>query len=154
MQNRSRIQTERWRLDTQGPWGWSLSRREAGAASSAPRGEHPPRADAPRPLLASPSESRHTCHSHRSMPDTSLSHDHNNHTLFRRMRLRHGSLRIHGRPDYDASLSLSRLPAIQRRSVLVFRHRADGSFQALARLTTLPCLAQSDGWQDPSWVLP
>src|ERR1700724_2976773 len=51
-------------------------------------------------------------------------------------------------------LVLSRLPAIQRRPVFVFRHRADGSFQALARLTTLPCLAQSDGWQDPSGLLP
>jgi len=56
-------------------------------------------------------------------------------------------------PGYDASLSLSRLPAIQWRPVFVFRHRADGSFQDLARLTTLPCLAQSDGWQDPSGLL-
>ena len=101
-------------------------------------------------MTSSPSESRHTCHSHRSTPDTNLSHDHNHHTLFRRMRLRRGSLRIHRRTDHDASLSLSRLPAIQRRPVFVFRRRADGSFQALARLTTLPCLAQPDGWQDPS----
>ncbi len=43
------------------------------------------------------------------------------------MRLRRDSLRIHSRTGYDASLSLSRLPAIQRRSVFVFRHRADGS---------------------------
>ena len=69
-------------------------------------------------------------------------YDHNNHTLLRRMLLRRDSLRIHSRTDYDASLSLSRLPAIQWRSVFVFRHRADGSFQALARLATLPCLAQ------------
>jgi hypothetical protein len=69
-------------------------------------------------------------------------YDHNNHTLLRRMPLRRDSLRIHSRTGYDASLSLSRLPAIQRRSVFVFRHRSDGSFQALARLTTLPCLAQ------------
>jgi hypothetical protein len=69
-------------------------------------------------------------------------YDHNNHTLLRRMPLRRDSLRIHCRTGYDASLSLSRLPAIQRRSVFVFRHRADKSFQALARLTTLPCLAQ------------
>src|ERR1700724_4374906 len=82
--------------------------------------------------------------------NTQIIYDHNNHTLLRRMRLRRDSLRIHRRTGYDASLSLSRLPAIQRRSVFVFRHRADGSFQALARLTTLPCLAQSDGSQDPS----
>jgi hypothetical protein len=31
---------------------------------------------APRPRLASPSESRHTCHSHRSVPDNNLSQDH------------------------------------------------------------------------------
>jgi hypothetical protein len=85
---------------------------------------------------------------------TQIIYDHNNHTLLRRMRLRRDSLRIHSRTAYDASLSLSRLPAIQRRPVFVFRHRADGSFQALARLTTLPCLAQSDGWQDPSGLLP
>src|SRR6267143_1354782 len=69
-------------------------------------------------------------------------YDDNNHTLLRRMRLHRDSLRMHSRTDSDASLSLSRLPAIQRRSVFVFCHRADGSFQALARLTTLPCLAQ------------
>src|SRR6266496_3920377 len=77
-----------------------------------------------------------------------------NQTFLRRMRLRRDSLRIHGRTAYDASLSLSRLPAIQRRPVFVFRHRADGRFQALARLTTLSRLAQSDGWQDPSGLLP
>src|SRR6266851_9357573 len=89
----------------------------------------------------------------KSSTNTQIIYDHNKHTLLRRMRLRRGSLRIHSRTGYDASLSLSRLPAIQRRSVFVFRHRADGSFQALARLTTLPCLAQSEGWQDPSGLL-
>ena len=36
------------------------------------------------------------------------------------MPLRRDSLRIHSRTGYDASLSLSRLPAIQRRSVSSF----------------------------------
>src|SRR5438132_13794078 len=75
------------------------------------------------------------------------------HTLLRRMRLRRDSLRIHSRTGYDASLSLSRLPASQRRSVFVLRPRDGGSFQALARLTALPCLAQRDGLQDSSGVL-
>src|SRR5207253_10095213 len=75
-------------------------------------------------------------------------------SFYRRLLLRRDSLRMHGRADHDASLSLSRLPASQRRSVFVFRGRAGGSFQVLARLTTLPCLAQSDGWQDPSGLLP
>src|SRR5712671_3164402 len=74
--------------------------------------------------------------------NTQIIYDHHNHTLLRRMRLRRDSLRIHSRTGHDASLSLSRLPAIQRRPVFVFRHRADGGFQALARLTTFPCLAQ------------
>src|SRR5437762_13345385 len=69
-------------------------------------------------------------------------YDRNNHTLLRRMRLLRDSLRIHSRTGYDASLSLSRLPASQRRSVFVLRHHAGESFQALARLTALPCLAQ------------
>src|SRR5438067_13710550 len=81
-------------------------------------------------------------------------YDRNNHTLLRRMRLRRDSLRIHSRTGSDAALSLSRLPAIQRRSVFVFGRRADGSLQELTRLTTLPCLAQSRGWQDPSGLLP
>src|SRR5260370_31577267 len=74
--------------------------------------------------------------------NTQIIYGHNNHTLLRRMRLRRDSLRIHSRTGHDASLSLSRLPAIERRSVFVFRHRADGSFQALARLTALPYLTQ------------
>src|SRR5206468_6205145 len=81
-------------------------------------------------------------------------YDRNNNTLLRRMRLRRDSLRIHSRTGDDASLSLSRLPTIQRRSVFVLRDRADGSFQALARFTAFPCLAQSRGWQDPSGLLP
>src|SRR5882672_10400413 len=78
--------------------------------------------------------------------NTQITYDQNSHTLLRRMRLRRDSLRIHGRTDDHASLSLPRLPAIQRRSVFVLRRRADGSFQALARLATSPCLAQRDGW--------
>src|SRR5438477_9587271 len=74
--------------------------------------------------------------------NTQVIYDHSSHTLLRRMRLRRGSLRIHSRTGDDASLSLSRLPAIQRRSVFVFRHRARGSFQALARLAAFPCRAQ------------
>src|SRR4029450_9335453 len=69
--------------------------------------------------------------------NTQIIYDYNNRTLLRRMRLRRDSLRIHGRTGDDASLSLSRLPAIQRRPIFVLRHRADGSFQALARLTSL-----------------
>ena len=52
------------------------------------------------------------------------------------------SLRIERSTGCNASLSLSRLPAIQRRSVFVFRRGAEGGFQALARLTTLSCLTQ------------
>jgi uncharacterized protein YndB with AHSA1/START domain len=63
-------------------------------------------------------------------------------TLLRGMRLRRHSLRMHSKTGNDASLSLSRLPAIERRPVFVSRSRAGGSFQAFARLTTLPCLTQ------------
>jgi hypothetical protein len=69
-------------------------------------------------------------------------YERNDHTLLGRMRLRRNSLRIHGRTGDDASLSLSGLPAIQRGVVFVFCDRAEGSFQALARLTTLSCLAE------------
>jgi predicted dithiol-disulfide oxidoreductase (DUF899 family) len=50
------------------------------------------------------------------------------------MRVRRGSLSIERRTDADASLSLSRLPAIERRSVLVFCYRAERRFQASTRL--------------------
>jgi hypothetical protein len=42
-------------------------------------------------------------------------YDHNDHTILRRMSLRRDSLRIHSGTSYDASLSLLRLPATQRR---------------------------------------
>src|SRR2546423_12520125 len=80
-------------------------------------------------------------------------YDYKNHRLLRRMRLRRGSLRIHGRTGDDAALSLSGLPAIQRRSVFVFRGRAEGSVQARERLTALPWLGQWDGWPDSSRLL-
>jgi len=54
------------------------------------------------------------------LTNTRRIYDRNNHTLLRRMRLRGDSLRIHSRTGFYASLSLSRLPAIQRRSVFVF----------------------------------
>ena|SRR3989442_14709491 len=57
-------------------------------------------------------------------------YDQDNHTFLRRMRLRRDSLRIHGRTGPHASLSLSRLPALQWRSVFVFRDCAEGSVQA------------------------
>src|SRR5262245_25617008 len=68
---------------------------------------------------------------------TETGYDENTHTLLRRMRLRCDSLRIHGRTIANVSLSLSGLPALQRRSVFVLRHRSEGSFQALARLAAL-----------------
>jgi hypothetical protein len=37
------------------------------------------------------------------------------------------------------------LPTLKRGSVLLFCRRASGSFQAFARLATLPCLAQCKG---------
>src|SRR5438034_7500414 len=54
------------------------------------------------------------------------------------MRMRRDSLRIYGRTGSDASLSLSRLPTIERRPLFVFRRRAEGSFQPLARLAAFP----------------
>src|SRR6266542_390323 len=61
-------------------------------------------------------------------------YDQDNHAFHRRMRLPRDSLRIHSGTGFDGALSLSRLTAIQRRPILVVRHRPDGSFQALARL--------------------
>jgi hypothetical protein len=81
-------------------------------------------------------------------------YDQNNHTFLRRMRLRRDSLRIHSRTGSDGALSLSRLPAIQRRSVFVVRHRAVERFQALAGLIPLLRLTQSCGWEDSSGLLP
>jgi hypothetical protein len=74
--------------------------------------------------------------------------------IYRGMRLWRDSLRIHSRTDDDASLSLSRLPAIQRRTVFVVRDCAGGSFQAFARLATLPCVVQCKGRQDQSGFCP
>jgi len=84
---------------------------------------------------------------------TQIIYDQNNHAFLRRMRLRGHSLRVHSRTRHDASLSLSGLPAIQWRTVFVFRRRAQASFQAFARFTTLPCFTQSRGWEDPSRIL-
>jgi hypothetical protein len=69
-------------------------------------------------------------------------YDYHHYTIFGRMRLWRDSVRIHGRTGDDALLSLSRLPAIQRRAVFVFRDRTDGSIQARERLITLSCLAE------------
>jgi len=52
------------------------ARRRAMRPGSMRRGDHPQRAHAPRLLSMSPSESRHTCHSHRSIPGPNLTHDH------------------------------------------------------------------------------
>jgi hypothetical protein len=81
-----------------------------------------------------------------------IKHEHNN-TFHRRMRLRRDSLPIHSPAGSDASLSLWRLPAGKRRAVFVFRHRAGGSFQALARLAPLSCIAKRKGRHDPPGVL-
>jgi hypothetical protein len=88
--------------------------------------------------------------SHKQKP---IKHEHNN-SHHRWMRLRRDSLRIHSHTGSDASLSLSRLPASQWRAVFVFRHRACGSFQALARLAPLSCVAQRKGRHDPPGLLP
>lgn len=69
------------------------------------------------------------------------------------MRLRRDSLQIHSRAMNCASVSPSRLPAIQRRFVFVFRHRVGGRLQSLARVTALSCLPRCDGWRDPSGLL-
>lgn len=84
---------------------------------------------------------------------TPLTHDPDYHSIARRMRLRSDSLRVHRRTGDDDSLPLPGLPAIQRGAFFLFRHRADGSFQGLARFTALPCLAQRDGGRDPAGLL-
>jgi len=70
------------------------------------------------------------------------------------MRLRRDPLRIDSRTSDDAPLPLSRLPTIQRWSVFVFRHRADGRFQAPTRVAAFPWLTQSGRRQDASRLLP
>jgi hypothetical protein len=84
---------------------------------------------------------------------TLTKHEHNN-SLHRWMRLRRDPLRIHSQTGSDASLSLSRLPASEWRAVFVFRHRACGAVQALARLAPLSCVAQRTGWHDSPRLLP
>lgn len=79
--------------------------------------------------------------------------EHDHHSLFRRMRLRRDPLRIDRGTGHDASLPLPGLPASQRGAVFGFRDRADGSVQALAGRTALPCLSQRDGRHDAAGLL-
>ena len=58
------------------------------------------------------------------------------HVLHRWMCLWRDSLPKHNPTHADAPLSLSRLPAFERRTVLVFHDRAERRFQPLARLVT------------------
>src|SRR5437667_8836462 len=68
-------------------------------------------------VLKSRAHSLHSLNERKPLTNTQVIYDQNNHTLLRRMRVRRDPLRIHRRTDHDASLSLSRLPASQRRSV-------------------------------------
>lgn len=79
-------------------------------------------------------------------------HEHH-HSLDRRLRLRSHPIRSNRRARAIAALSLPRLPAFQRRAVLVLCDCAKGILHRAAGRAAVPCFSQRGGRTDPSRLL-